>query len=346
MAKRVLVAPLNWGLGHATRCIPVIHALHDLGCEVVLASDGRALDLLRLEFPSLTAVSLPSYGITYPDKMHLLQWLVQVPRLKRIIRKESEATADLVKDHCIDCIISDNRYGVFHPEIPSAFITHQLNLPLPLLSEVVSRQVQKLVQRFDECWIPDVEGDQALSGALSAPELTIKKKYLGLLSRFGRKKVPVANDLLAIISGPEPDRTRFEELVLTQLNSIPGPHVLVQGKPEAHQTKDTMGTTIYSAKWGTELNELINQSAVVVCRAGYSSIMDLVCLGKRAILVPTPHQPEQQYLARHLADHPQFEIQAESDFDLAAGLENLQGVDLEPRLLEEQLHSVIAPFLQ
>lgn len=329
MSKRVLVAPLNWGLGHATRSIPIIQELLQQGAEVVLASDGRAYQLLQQEFPNLFLEKMPAYNIQYPTHNMLWNMLLQSPKIAISIWQEYWYLQKLIKKHHITHVISDSRFGCFSRKAKTAFITHQVNIRLPnLLGQGLVRLANRFfINRFDVCWIPDITGDKNLSGALAHPALFSKAKYIGILSRMQAMKVPEKYDVLVVLSGPEPQRTRLEEIILQQIAGLRGDFLVVQGKPEGGEDK-RMG------EWGNggmvevvafldakNLNETMAASELVICRSGYSTIMDLAVLGKKAIFIPTPGQTEQEYLAECLLNQGFFYYQKQTDLNVAAALE-------------------------
>ncbi len=304
--KRILVAPLNWGLGHAARCIPIIHALLAHNFDVMIASDGVALDLLKKEFPNLNAFELPSYNITYSKKgKHFKLKLIQdSPKLLKAVNKEKKVVAFLVEKHQIDGIISDNRLGVYHKDIPCVFITHQLQVLSGNTTWISTKLHQKIIKRFDECWVPDNLGDPNLSGKLGHILMyDIPIKYIGPLSRFKPENRDMKYDILALISGPEPQRSFLETLLLDTLKSYDGNVILVRGVVEDEQRITQIGAiSVYNFMTSSELNQTINESVLIISRSGYTTLMDLTKLNKKAFFIPTPGQFEQEYLARRLSD--------------------------------------------
>jgi uncharacterized protein (TIGR00661 family) len=302
--KRILVAPLNWGLGHATRCIPIINALLTNEFEPVIASDGEALKLLEKEFPSLESLELPSYNITYAAKAEnfKLKLIQDSPRLLKTIKKEKAATKRLVDDHRIDGIISDNRFGVRHKKLPSVFITHQLRVLSGSTTWLSTAMHQKIIGKFDECWVPDHKGEPNLSGILGHASLSDTAiKYLGPLSRFEKIAKPSSFGLMILLSGPEPQRTLLENKLLKALESYDKPCLFVRGKVEDTQTKTEKDQlTIYNFLTSASLEEALNASELILCRSGYTTVMDLAKLKKKAFFIPTPGQFEQEYLAEKL----------------------------------------------
>jgi len=302
--KTILVAPLNWGLGHATRCIPIIKALLDVKYKVILASDGAALLLLRKEFPHLSFIELPSYDITYPKKGEHFKWklLWKLPHIQRTITSEKKLINKMATDGTIHGIISDNRLGVFSKKIPTVFITHQLKVLSGKTSFISSKVHQMFIKKFNECWVPDVEESINLSGKLGhIKNSKILTRYIGPISRFQKKELPKKYDILALISGPEPQRSSFEKKLIKELSGKGKKVLVVRGVIEPEQQKTGLGNvTIVNYMKSDELEAAINESSVIVSRSGYTTIMDLAALEKKAYFIPTPGQYEQKYLAKRL----------------------------------------------
>ena len=320
LKKRILIAPLNWGLGHSTRCIPIIHALIAHHFEPVIASDGQALALLRKEFPTLEAVTLPSYQITYPKKgRHFkLKLLQHSPKLIKAINAEKKATASIIETYRIDGIISDNRLGVHSKKIPCVFLTHQLQVLSGNTTWLSTRLHQKIMKRFNECWVPDNLGNNNLSGILGHANISeIPIKYIGPLSRFQKQETPIKYDVMVLLSGPEPQRTYLEQLLLGMFKKYPGRMIFVKGIVENEQhISEENHMTIYNYMTSKVLEQTINESALIVARSGYTTIMDLTKLGKKVFFIPTPGQFEQEYLAKRLLDLGYVPSCAQGDFSL------------------------------
>lgn len=304
--KRILVAPLNWGLGHATRCIPIINALIADGFEPIIASDGVALILLQKEFPKLLAIELPPYNITYAKNGKHFKWklLKDSPKLLKAIQAEKKATKAIITNHNIAGIISDNRLGVYSENVPSVFMTHQLNVLSGNTTWLSTKMHQKFIHRFDECWVPDVSGNVNLSGKLGhAKAFEVPTKYIGPLSRFTPQELDKTYDLMVLLSGPEPQRTLLEEKLLLELKHYTGKVIFVRGVMEKEQTIQIMDNiTVYNFMTSNLLEKTINKSAVILSRSGYTTIMDLAKLNKKAFFIPTPGQFEQEYLAQRLTE--------------------------------------------
>ncbi|NDV15155.1 glycosyltransferase [Muricauda sp. TY007] len=323
-SKRILVAPLNWGLGHATRCIPVIHELIKHGQQPYLASDGVALSLLKKEFPELPAFELPSYKISYAEKgkNFKIKMIWDSPKVLKAIAMEKKAVKRLVKEHGLDGIISDNRLGAYYKKVPCVFITHQLNVLSGNTTWMSSKAHQKIIKKFDACWVPDVEKKPNLTGKLGHLKKTkLNIVYLGPLSRFEKKKLSITNDLMVLLSGPEPQRTLLEEKLLVELQGFEGNILFVKGKIEDKQVQEGIQTSKgkilhYNFMKSDELENALNRSEKVLCRSGYTTVMDLAKLEKKAFFIPTPGQYEQEYLAKRMQKQGLVPYSTQEDFKL------------------------------
>lgn len=304
MKKNILVAPLNWGLGHATRCIPIINALLENGFRPILASDGLALALLKKEFPQLLALELPSYHIEYAKKASNFKWkiLKNSPKTIKAIYEEKKIVKKWVEEFALVGIISDNRLGVFNKKVTSVFITHQLTVLSGKTTWISSKIHQYFIKKFDECWIPDVESVPNLSGKLGhLKDSNLNLRYIGILSRFEKQEIPIEYQLMILLSGPEPQRTLLEDKLIDELENYPEKVVFIKGKIEATQKNwQDKNITFYNFMQTKQLEKTINESEFVLCRSGYTTILDLTKLQKKAFFIPTPGQFEQEYLAKKI----------------------------------------------
>lgn len=302
--KTILVAPLHWGLGHATRCIPIIHELLNCGYLPILASDGGALDLLKKEFPELPYIELPSYNIAYAKKATGFKWklLSKSPKILSAVKGEKKIVKDLVKQGKIHGIISDNRLGVRSKKVPSVFITHQLQVLSGNTTWLSTKIHKKIIHKYDACWVPDLAGDNNLSGKLGHLKESLENiKYIGALSRMKKTQIEKKYDILVLLSGPEPQRTMLENKLKKELKGLNKKIVFVLGKiQKAQECFKEDNYKIYNFLNTKELEKIINQSDLVISRSGYTTIMDLAALEKKAFFIPTPGQFEQEYLAKRL----------------------------------------------
>jgi len=326
--KRILVAPLHWGLGHATRCIPIIEALLKSNFKVMLASDGAALSLLKQEFPQLEAIQLPSYNITYPKKGHLfkLKLFLKAPHFKKTIASEKKIVHQLVASGKIQGIISDNRPGVRSEKIPSVYITHQLNVLSGITSYFSSKVHQKIIRKFDECWVPDIEGPNNLSGKLGhLKNLVLPVKYIGFLSRMKKENLPIKYNILCLLSGPEPQRSTLEKKLVSTLKNSEKKILLVRGVVEGKIREEQWSNlTVINYLKREALQVAINGSELIISRSGYTTIMDLAALDKKAFFIPTPGQYEQEYLAERLTVDGIVPSCKQADFSIKK-LSNISG---------------------
>jgi len=332
--KKILIAPLNWGLGHATRCIPIIKALEKEGFEPIIAGDGDSLKLLQKEFPKHKAYTLPAYNIQYTKNGRLLKYklFINTPRLIKIVKKEQKEVAKIVEEEGLTGIISDNRFGVYSKKTPSVYLTHQINVLSGLSTFLTSKIHQKIITNFNECWVPDYEGEVNLAGKLSHPSPSkLALRYIGPISRFknvnstfeendtGKKKY----DILVLLSGLEPQRSILEEKLLQELKNATKKVVFVRGlvsekestsKRLVNSTNSTIEIKDYLLQ--NDLQKYMLQSDVIVCRSGYSTIMDLEKLSAKAFFIPTPGQFEQEYLATYLESQNIAPFSSQKDFSL------------------------------
>jgi UDP:flavonoid glycosyltransferase YjiC (YdhE family) len=333
--KRVLVAPLDWGLGHATRCIPIIRALQARGCTVLLAGSGDALQVLCREFPALSHTTLPAYRPRYPRTGKSMVWVMarQLPKFMTVIRREHVALEQIVKEQSVDLVISDNRYGCWSASVPSIFITHQCTILMPRrfgwLASIVSRMNQRSIKRFTRCWLPDYPGQESLAGRLvecDEPAQGAGHRYIGALSRLSPAAVRTKRyDLVCVFSGPEPQRTLLEQQVTAQVNSSTLRVLIVRGLPGEH-TLPPLETRAEVVDFlaSDALQEALEVSHCVLARSGFSTVMDLAHVGGNAIFIPTPGQTEQEYLAARLREKKIVYSVAQQDFHLDTAWQQVQ----------------------
>lgn len=305
--KRILFSPLNWGLGHATRSAKLIHHLSKKN-KLVIASDGAALQWLTVEFPDLKTIELPELRMRYSKRFGAIGGIIRrLPHFFRSIQKDYKAISKLLEKEDFDLIISDNRYGVYNEQIPSYLITHQLRFMHPL-SMMISNVLQNFIEKFDEVWVPDDES-QTLSGELSKPEngLGIPISYIGSLSRFN-KNIEVSHDIkfLLIASGPEPFQSQMLGYFEHNLSLIKDSCHIVSSLDVISKADESKNIVKHYRPSSELLEKLIERSEYVICRSGYSSIMDLIEKNQNAILIPTPGQIEQIYLANYHKNNPLF----------------------------------------
>lgn len=305
-STNILVAPLNWGLGHATRCIPIIKALQQNGYTVIIASDGDALALLDKEFPLISKVTLPSYDIEYAKKGHHFKWkmISNIPKIIKAIRKEHKALKNIIDTYNIKGVISDNRLGLYTQKAHTVFITHQLQILSGKTTATTTFLHKRFIKRFDECWVPDYEGNYNLSGILGHPQKENHNvRYIGPLSRMKKSNLQQRYDVLVVLSGPEPQKSMLEAILLKELKKYNGKILFIQGRIEEEVQRSTQkNIEIVNFLTSEELSKAINSSDFVIARSGYTTIMDLAALQKKAFFIPTPGQTEQEYLAKRLKE--------------------------------------------
>jgi uncharacterized protein (TIGR00661 family) len=352
---RILLAPLDWGLGHATRCIPVIYELMAQNVEVWLAGEGAQEAVLRKEFPSLPFLSLTGYRVKYGRsaigliKNLLFQW----PALLRSIRRENRWLEQMVNEYHFDAVISDNRFGLYHPSVPCVFMTHQLSIKSPFgtwTESLLQQYNYRFINHFAACWVPDNEKGNDLAGDLSHPKNLppIPVCYTGFLSRLKQTELPEKKHHLFIsLSGPEPQRSLLEDKLVNQLSHYNGTAVIVRGLPDTNRLiPSTNDIHFYNHLPTDQYEREMARAEYVISRSGYSTIMDLAVMGKKSILIATPGQTEQEYLSGYLEERKiapcidQNEFKLEEALNIAA---NFPYYKLENT--GNKLSSTIASFL-
>jgi uncharacterized protein (TIGR00661 family) len=318
-SKNILIAPLNWGLGHAARCIPIIQELLASNYNPIIASDGKALQLLKKEFPQLQFIKLPSYDIKYvvDGKFLKLKLLLDAPKIWSAINNENHLLSKLVPQYQIDLVISDNRMGMFTSQVPCIFMTHQLQV-LSGSTTWISTLIHKYyIKKFTYCWVPDVDAPLNLSGILSRNnDPKIKKSWIGPLSRLIYNPSETTKyDLLVLLSGPEPQRSILEKQLLEKIHGFKGSILFVAGNIEKEQKVTKKGKlTYYNFLTTSGLQKAFERSNIILSRSGYSTIMDVQKMRKKAFFIPTPGQFEQIYLAQHLQDKKIAPFSNQEDF--------------------------------
>ena len=353
MEPNILFSVLDWGLGHATRCIPIIKTLQKQGAKITIAGTSKLKIIFEKELTNITYLSLPGYNISYSRHKKLLFFslLKQLPHLLGVINREKKWLQKICTEQQFDAIISDNRFGFYHKTIPSVYITHQLFIETG--NTFLNKWAQKIhyhfINKFSECWVPDVKEMPGLAGALSHPEWlpNAPVHYLGIYSRFEKLTLAKTIDYLFLLSGPEPQRTILENLILKQIQDLPeGKIVLVRGLPLGDElVNQNLNLKICNHLSATELSQLIQSSHQIICRSGYTSLLDLVSLNKSAYLIPTPGQTEQIYLAKHLAGKNGFSFDMQENFSLR-DIRKSQKTETENKIIaESSVEDVIKIFI-
>lgn len=337
--QKILIAFLDWGLGHATRCMPIVDALLERNYQVIIAGNGKSLLMMQEQYPNLKSYELPDYNIQYNgDKNAAWQILFQARKIYNAIKKEHQFLSTIIEKENINIIISDNRYGIYHQNCKNIFIGHQIAIqaprPFKFVEPFLLKQILKLISKFNELWIPDMEDEvHNLSGVLSHKiKFTIPVKYIGILSRFNKDNHSSKIDdkrykIVALISGVEPSRSDFEQKIIKSLEETNRTCLLICGRIEKQKSiKQHKNITIINFLQGYELEYYLQQAEVVICRSGYSTVMDLMALEKKAIFIPTPGQTEQEYLAENLAKQGIAIYQKQSSMNLVAALSQIESI--------------------
>lgn len=304
--QTVLVAPLDWGLGHATRCISIIAFLKKLGYKVMIAASGNTKHLLQKEFPEISFIELRGYDITYGKSRWTLplRVITQIPKIVSIIWYEHKWLQKIIDEFGIDLVISDNRYGLYSKKIFCVFITHQLRIKsaIPFTEKILQLNNYYHIKKFNYCWIPDSANQNNVSGEMAHPIKMpkIKTFYIGLLSRFKKNQsIKIKYNYCIVLSGPEPQRTILEKMILKNIETINGTILLVRGLPNSEGViASASNVEIKNYLPGNQLQQAFWQSDFIISRSGYTTVMEILSLQKKSILIATPGQTEQEYLSK------------------------------------------------
>lgn len=300
--KTIFISALDWGLGHATRCVPLIRQLQQDN-TIVLGITPLTSSIFNEEFLDLKKVNIEPYDIKYSNRLSLsVKLLLDAPRIFSVIKKEHEQLEKIVQDHNIDVVISDNRFGLYSARVKCIYITHQMQIQAGFFSGLANKIHYRFMRHFEEIWIPDFESEEAcLAGKLSRNSKLRNVFYLGPLSRLTVSESNIKEfDYMCLLSGPEPARTALETLLLKQAAQSDKKICLVRGTRLVMDDVPPMNVTVIDFPNPEQLSNLIASSLTIVCRSGYSTLMDLSVLGNtNCILIPTPGQSEQSYLAKY-----------------------------------------------
>lgn len=350
--RKILVAPLDWGLGHATRIVPIVEALQSEGHEVILVADKRPYDFLAERFPHLKIVRCAGYDITYPENGNLLLHMMKNSvGFYRAVEAEQHIATELADELGADVIISDNRLNFRADGRRNIYITHQLKIKAGVLSPVATAMHRKYYAVFDEVWVPDNSGPNNISGVLGhEANCPVPLIYLGPQTRFASMEkldIPSHGKIVVVLSGPEPQRTLFENIVVAELIRTGIKAIVLQGIPgNSAVSYPAPNIELVSHMNDEQMLRNIAGATVVISRSGYSTLCDLAQLNKRLIVVPTPGQTEQEYLAdKHAADNLLVKAD-QSDFNLTDCLERVKSVLPFSVPIENNLEAVTARLRQ
>ena len=324
-----MVCPLNWGWGHASRMIPLVHLLSEIKeFEVILGISGSSGEMLKSEFPRLKAIQMPAFTVTYSSRATQAHKIFcQLPKIIKTTLAEHFFLKKLIRQEQIACVISDHRYGLFNKNLLSILIIHQLKMKFPpglkATEKLFNRFQRSIFGKFDQVWVPDFPGKDSIAGSLANPPSFLDSIFrIGILSRFllpGRKRaeeLKVSYDITVVLSGPEPQRSMLEKTLIPQLETMNKKVLFVRGVPGEKGFSEKNGITYVTRLSTPDMADALTPASLVICRSGYSSVMDLLALGKRAVLIPTPGQPEQEYLAEYLKNKGYFFSQKQSELDI------------------------------
>ena len=358
----VLVCPLDWGLGHASRCIPLVEELLGQGCRVVVGAWGGGMKLLQEEFGQrISYIDFPGRVVRYPRNGNMaLSMFLQAPSLALASWREHRQLGRLLKQTGARVVISDNRFGLWSKKCMSVFITHQVFIQAPgrlkWLEPMLFALNRFFMNRYQLCWVPDLPGDENLSGILSHKRKIRHLRFIGPLTRFGNQNIPRLPEnsppvplhyYLVILSGPEPQRSILEQELIRQFDLMGGDVVFVRGMPGEAPGQGRPGRIMLSHAGTSLMHHLIANARAVICRPGYSTLMDMSVFGKKALLIPTPGQTEQEYLGEMLHQKQYAHCTTQDRLILADDLQQalqkkgIPGISHEADLLREAVNELL-----
>lgn len=331
--KRLFIAPLDWGLGHASRLVPLISEMKEQGHFILLGTDVKTGAFLKKQFPDIPQIALKGYGIRYAsqNKMHW-KLLIQIPRLCFAIAGEYFSLKKIVRDNKIEVVISDSRFGLRHKKTQNFILSHQLHILYPpeiqFLGKFINNVNRYLLNAFDVCLIPDFE-THAFSGILSQNTSIRSQRFIGPLSRFSKADTSAAiknEELIFVLSGPEPQRSVLEQIIINQLKKMSFSALLISGQPEKSYSQQIAPNIRKVAHLSdSEFAASLKNAQVVFSRSGYSSIMDYAALNlKQIVLIPTPGQTEQEYLARKFSEANNCFASSQKSFSIQKSIEHVK----------------------
>lgn len=355
----ILICPLEWGLGHAGRMIPLARRLQERNYNVIIGSGKTHQAMFRNELPGLTYIDFPGFNPGYSRFLpQYISILLKTPFLLYHILAEHRRVKRIINEKKIDIIISDNRFGLWSRRIKSVYITHQFVIPFPgnfrFLEWTGILFHRFIIKKYSFCFIPDLPGGLNLSGRLShGVRLPGNTRYIGLMSRFSGRPQPGENKFrfphnTVILSGPEPQRGILRQKLIEILNNREPPSVFLEGKPgDSVEISKSENITSYNHLPADEMHDMITGSTGIIARSGYTSVMELISLNCSALLIPTPGQPEQEYLADYLSSKgwfskvPQNRLNEDTILTSGKALWTSEIIDESRELLEKALDELL-----
>ena len=341
----ILICPLGWGLGHASRGIPIIEMLLRKGHRVIVAGDKLQLELIKQRFPSIDTIPFPSLKVVFTRKSNQLLPLLWIAlRLPFFNLWEHFKLKTLLNQYKVDVVISDNRYGLWNKSVKTVIITHQLTIipPFPFkwampITRIITK---KWLSRFNQVWIPDFSGDNSIAGILSEPNGLGNLHYIGLLSRFSNICIDSqfnGFEMVVVASGPDPHRQIFIDISAKLAHKWKLNCLIIEGNPfNGIILRNIDGVWYVGHLPDLQFALAVKNSKYLIVRGGYSTVMDLLTLGVSGLIVPTPGQTEQEYLAEYLSEKGYFGYSTQSNL-LNIDIADMQCFQINPMSVDDQL---------
>ena len=351
LPKKIFVAPLNWGLGHATRNLPLIKAFLERGDKVIIAAHDRAKMLLQSEVPKCEFVDFPEYPIRYPQSGFFVTRFMFIifPQMLIAMYKEKKQLQKLHNKYQFDYIISDNRFRLYLKGVKSYLISHQLRYKLPRsvtkLESLPEYFTYSFFKNYDKILVPDSDDPNSLTGELSHKMRYLpdeKLHYSGILNDIQKpsKKQTKDIDYFIIISGPEPQRTKLERLIFKQVNSLPGKIFVALGMPEKNYKIHQGNATFYTYLNREQMHDFLQRSKFIISRPGYTTVMEMIQFNLQGLFIPTPGQIEQEYLAKYYEEKKWCHCVSQYKFNLVRDVENAKSYQGFPKSLQSSEENV------
>lgn len=348
-SKNILICPLEWGLGHACRMIPVAKRLHEMNNNIFIGAGENLLLLFKYELPGLKYIPFPGFRMKYSG--HLPQYLVvflKIPSIIYHVIREHYRLKRIIIEHSIDIVISDNRFGLWNKNTKSVYVTHMPRIPFPAFfrfMEPIGVLLHRyIIKKYSICLIPDLPGELNVAGRLSHNViLPGNVRYVGILSRFiginpaGSIITEKPDYCAVLLSGPEPQKEIFKQKVTKILIRKSRPAIIFEGKPEKTiKVYESQNIVYYNHLTASEMKKLILGCKSIIIRPGYTSVMELLSLNRSALLVPTPGQTEQEYLASYLSEKGWFTSTPQKNINQDTDISGGEG-NWPPEIMKESL---------
>ncbi|MEK6968538.1 MAG: glycosyltransferase [Nanoarchaeota archaeon] len=311
----------NYGLGHATRMLPVIMKLIEQGEKVTIVAKGNSLLMLKNELGDASNYELMQYEVPlkFSDKgFSMFETLKAGPSFISLISSQKKWLENFSAKEKIDRVIADGEIGYHLKNKKSFFVNNQLRLlPGSLLGDGTELLTDVFSKGFEKVIVPDDENG-TLGGLLTSKTRFYDKKrlaYVGILSSIRKKNVVRNVDYFISISGPGISKEVFTRQVMEQLHLLKGKVVVALGRPDLKEIASKGNAKIYPYLNRKQQESFLNKAKLVISRSGYTTMMELAEIDKKAFFIPTLNHPEQEYLAKFQKNSGRFHYSKQDSFN-------------------------------